>query len=59
MFWIALAFIVVGLLLEGKGKKEDNSSMKTIGKVVWILGLVIFGIAVLAILGIAISAAFD
>ena len=59
MFWIALAFIVVGLLLEGKGKKEDNSSMKTIGKVVWILGLVIFGIAVLAILGIAISASFD
>ena len=59
MFWIALAFIVVGLLFEGKGKKEDISSMKTIGKVVWILGLAIFGIAVLAILGIAISAAFD
>lgn len=59
MFWIALAFIVAGILLEGKGKREDDTTMKTIGKVLWILGLVIFGIAVLAILGIAISASFD
>lgn len=59
MFWIALAFIVVGLLLEGKGKKEDISSMKTIGKVVWILGLVIFGITVLYILGVAIYAVLE
>ena len=41
MLWLALAFIIFGVLLQGKGKKENNGSMKVIGIILWIVGILI------------------
>ena len=49
MLWLALAFIIFGVLLQGKGKKENNGTMKTIGIILWIFGILLL-IAVIAFL---------
>ena len=46
MLWLSLAFIIGGVLLQGKGKRENNSSMKVIG-ILWIVGI-LFLLAVIA-----------
>lgn len=49
-----LGFIVAGLLLQNKGRKEDNKTMSVVGNVMWIFGLafsIVF--AVLFVIGLA------
>lgn len=50
MLWIALAFIVLGVLLHGKGKKEANSVMKIVGVILILVGIALLFV-VFAILG--------
>ena len=41
MLWLTLAFIIGGVLLQGKGQKEDNGTMKVIGIILMIVGIVL------------------
>ena len=47
MLWLALAFIVIGALLLNKGKKESDSTLRTIGIILIVLGIVFVIISVL------------
>ncbi len=50
MLWLVLAFIVFGVLLHNKGKKEDNSVMRVVGIILLVLGGVVF-LIFLALIG--------
>jgi len=41
MLWIALISIIAGVLLNGKGKKDNDSTMKTIGIVLLVVGILV------------------
>lgn len=47
MLWQTLAFIIGGVLLQGKGKKENNGTMKVVGIILMIVGIVLL-LAVIA-----------
>lgn len=47
MLWLTLAFIIGGVLLQGKGKKENNGTMKVVGIILMIVGIVLL-LAVIA-----------
>jgi hypothetical protein len=58
MLWIALAFIVLGVLLHSKGKKEENSVMKIVGVILIIVGIVLL-LAVFALIGWGVITALN
>ena len=57
MLWVILAFLIGGALLNGKGKKEDNGTMKVIGAILLAIGIGILLVilAYIVFMGVGLS----
>ena len=51
MLWPALAFIVIGALLTGKVKKEQDTTTRIAGTILLVVGIVLILLALVLLVG--------
>ncbi len=51
MLWPALAFIVIGALLTGKGKREQDSTTRIAGIILLVVGIVLILLGLVLLVG--------